>query len=219
MLNNVLPDSYDHGRKKSNELGLVKIARLSNTSFCSDLIVRNGNDVCLLPKVNCASQLVSPWVAHIFTDRSLYKQGETIHLKGWIRRVDFSNGGECSLQLPGATTTTCSITDCEGEAVANAEFPVSADMGAFEGHILLASVKHVGPAILSFYDRKGILITKYSVDFAEYEVQDFEMDLSIEDPSSSVHLLESKVLARLTAKFRTGRVHSYIHFGYKSIDI
>jgi uncharacterized protein YfaS (alpha-2-macroglobulin family) len=85
----------------------------SPESATSVLVARRGNDVAILPKNPTAWWGDGSWnqkpqsdelVWYVFDDRQLYRPGEEVHVKGWIRRLGTGNDGDVG-QLNGAIKT------------------------------------------------------------------------------------------------------------------
>ena len=60
----------------------------------SDLVARYGSDWAILPAYgpNRSAESRDAWF--VFTDRGVYRSGETIHAKGWMRTIDMRKGGD-----------------------------------------------------------------------------------------------------------------------------
>jgi alpha-2-macroglobulin len=70
------------------------------------IVARAGADAALLPAHEYAMGRGTPWERrpqanelrwYTFTDRGLYRPGETVHFKGWVRRLPAGRGGQLSL--------------------------------------------------------------------------------------------------------------------------
>src|SRR5262249_40625816 len=89
---------------KTNGEGIAKF-ELPATGAKKLLIARKGKDVAILPEFAhwWDDENSSQWRRrnlndalrwHVFDDRGLYRPGEEVHIKGWLRRVAFGPLGD-----------------------------------------------------------------------------------------------------------------------------
>ena len=55
---------------------------------------------------------------HVFDDRAMYRPGEEVHLKGWVRQIGGKQDGDVAL-LPGATSVRYQVIDPQGNQLAD----------------------------------------------------------------------------------------------------
>ena len=83
--------------------------------------------------------------AYVFTERGVYRPGETVHIKGVVRQQE--NG---SWMLPKTTRGTLTVNDARGEEVLKKEVVVSANWGSFDATLDLPSTATTGYWDVSF---------------------------------------------------------------------
>ena len=104
------------------------LARLPGDRAKKGLIARKGDDVSLLPWENYYAQTLDPLVWYVTDDRHLYKPGETVHLKGWIRHGDASHTA-LSLLDDALEEVRYAVTDSMGNEIVKGV----ADIGSKSG--------------------------------------------------------------------------------------
>ncbi len=86
------------------------------------ITARQGQDVAFLPQ-NLYWEPESHWAWprehfhhrwHVFTDRNLYRPGEEVKIKGWVRRVEFSPEGDVTWAEPRHAQIEYQIYDSRG---------------------------------------------------------------------------------------------------------
>ena len=138
----------------SGEDGVVRFAIPSGASY---LVARQGNDQAILPR--------SPypwggdtWVAmppndvlrwYVFDDRQMYRPGEEVHIKGWLRRVGGKQDGDVGLVGSNLTSISYQITDPQGNALGNGQAEVNA-LGGFDFVFTVPQATNLGTAQISF---------------------------------------------------------------------
>ncbi|MEO8435869.1 MAG: alpha-2-macroglobulin family protein [Pyrinomonadaceae bacterium] len=118
------------------------------------LVARRGNDVAILP------ENVQPWANsgnwhhgfrghglrwYVFDDRKLYRPGEEVHLKGWIRRVGAGKSGDIGSLEGAVTQVTYSVKDDADNEVAKGELTPNL-FGGFDTVFKLPANMNLGGA-------------------------------------------------------------------------
>jgi len=93
------------------------LAKLPSTNPSVGLIARKGDDVAMLPWSNTYSATHDPLVWYTTDDRHLYKPGESVHVKGWVRHGDVAHTA-LSLLDDDLKELTYTVTDGMGNQVA-----------------------------------------------------------------------------------------------------
>jgi uncharacterized protein YfaS (alpha-2-macroglobulin family) len=125
----------------------------------SVLVARRGNDVALLPESSDWWDLPQTrwhngrwedelrW--YVFDDRRLYRPGEEVHLKGWLRRVGRNKGGDVSLLTGPPLKLNYSVTDYDDNEVAKGDLTLNA-FGGFDTAFKLPANMNLGSAKVEF---------------------------------------------------------------------
>ncbi|MCC6169027.1 MAG: hypothetical protein IT329_17525 [Caldilineaceae bacterium] len=115
------------------------------------LVARLGGDLAILPQSpygyyggwqSYPVQDEARW--YVFDDRQMYRPGEEVHLKGWIRRVGAGKGGDVG-PLSGATSVRYQVYDPQGSMLVE-EITDLNDLGGFDFAFTLPENVNLGYA-------------------------------------------------------------------------
>lgn len=139
--------------------GLARIdLKTSDASISSLLVARRGNDVAILPE---HPQL---WVAggtwrhyprpdnlrwYVFDDRKLYRPGEEVHFKGWIRRVGTGTNGDIGPLEGVVKKLSYEVKDASRNELLKGEVAVNA-LGGFDAAFTLPGNTSLGNSEIEF---------------------------------------------------------------------
>ncbi len=146
-------------RGTTDATGLVVLPLVEDSpGRASYIVATRGADSVVMPPFSESWSIrgwtkVDPGVQlawHVFDDRTLYKPGETVSLKGWIRTVDYREGGDIGL-LAGAmpTSVTYVVRDPERNELTRGSVPVTA-LGGFSLTFALPKTVNLGDADVEF---------------------------------------------------------------------
>ncbi len=112
---------------KTNNDGLARLSLLDKLSdFPQVLLARHGNDSALLDEANGDFREGSNWFLalvkdewrwHVFDDRAMYRPGEEVHLKGWVRRLGKKQNGDVQTVLQATTQVSYTAKDSRGQEI------------------------------------------------------------------------------------------------------
>ncbi len=167
------------GNAKTSSNGLVNIP-LPNSGGKKLLIARNGKDVAFLPEdfgwwddgVHTAwrkrpSGDVLSW--HVFDDRGMYRPGEEVHVKGWLRSVGIGINGDVG--MAAATGVNYILRDSRGNQILTGAMRVNA-MGGFDAAFKLPPTMNLGQAYLML-KAEGASAAQLSEHYHLIRVQEF----------------------------------------------
>jgi uncharacterized protein YfaS (alpha-2-macroglobulin family) len=148
----------------------------------SVLVGRRGNDVAILPEnpdnwwLDKGSWHKKPqpdellW--YVFDDRQLYRPGEEVHIKGWIRRMGSGSGGDVG-PLNGAIKAVNYVIEDDRENELGKGVLTPNAFGGFDVAFKLPANMNLGPATVKFKARSALKAFDEK-DFEHYfEVQEF----------------------------------------------
>ncbi|HEY3027025.1 MAG TPA: Ig-like domain-containing protein [Pyrinomonadaceae bacterium] len=130
----------------------------SSDSSPDVLVARRGTDVAILP------ESVEVWITagtwhqrplsdelrwYVFDDRKLYRPGEEVHLKGWIRKIGAGKGGDVSSLGGLVKKASYSVKDEADNEVAKGEITVNL-FGGFDTAFKLPGNMNLGGAEVEF---------------------------------------------------------------------
>lgn len=124
--------------------GLADLSRPAPASPRLWISARVGDDEALLrgdfPRSGPMSRLV--WYAA--TDRNLYRPGEEVRFKGWVRRLERSPEGGVSLPSAGpADSVSWQARDPRGNEIASGQAPLTA-LGGFDARFTVPAGANLG---------------------------------------------------------------------------
>lgn len=146
------------------------------------LVARRGNDVAILPEdANNWWATTGSWQRkpltdelrwYVFDDRKLYRPGEEIHVKGWIRRLGKGKGGDVGPVDGAIKRVGYVVKDSRNNDVGKGEVTLNA-FGGFDFAYKLPPNMNLGTGQIKFQTDS----TKKAFDndgwFHNFEVQEF----------------------------------------------
>jgi uncharacterized protein YfaS (alpha-2-macroglobulin family) len=146
----------DDGTKTGND-GLVRVALPSNYGR-KLLIARRGKDIAILPEsFSWWGGSGSNWHRkgvldalrwHVFDDRGMYRPGEEVHIKGWLRKIGGGPKGDVGTASGAVTSVSYALKDMRGNEVLKGSARVNA-IGGFDTAFRLPPVMNLGYATLT----------------------------------------------------------------------
>jgi uncharacterized protein YfaS (alpha-2-macroglobulin family) len=129
------------------------VARMELSNIPAPLIVATlGEDSAILPRsyypwyndgwVRSAISDEIRWF--VFDDRAMYRPGEEVHLKGWVRHIENNLGGDIRL-LSGATAVRYEVIDPQGSRLFDGVADVN-DLGGFDLAFTIPTAANLGYA-------------------------------------------------------------------------
>ena len=139
------------------------------------LVATSGDDTALLPNGFYGGGWQRQSVADeprwfVFDDRHTYRPGETVSLKGWVRRLTLS--GDAQLQLIGPdATVSFTVTDGQGNQIADGTTDVGA-LGGFDLSFEIPADANLGGALVQL-QLGGVAGLSYGGDSHPFQIQEF----------------------------------------------
>lgn len=144
------------------------------------LVARKGADAAILSP----STWVwggDPWKAwpvqdelrwYVFDDRAMYRPGEVVHVKGWLRQVGARRDGDVELVGTGLQSVGYQVMDSQGNTLLSGEAKASA-LGGFDFSFTLPANVNLGYGSINL-DARGRLGSLASQGFGHsFQVQEF----------------------------------------------
>jgi uncharacterized protein YfaS (alpha-2-macroglobulin family) len=170
------------------------------------LIARRGDDVAFVAENANYYSGHGGWVKqargkhlswYVIDDRKMYKPGEEVSIKGWVRSIDMAKNGDVGAAA-GVTTVTYVINDAQGNQIANGSTAVSA-VGGFDTKVVLPKTPNLGHASM-------ILRTTGGEHYHSFQIQEFrrpEFEVSAQ-ASQGPFLVADGGDVTVTAKYYSG---------------
>lgn len=151
------------------------------------LTARRGADSALLPSADYywpeggwqRQPVVDEARWYVFDDRTLYRPGEDVHLKGWLRRIGGGQNGDVSL-LQGSATVNYQVYDAQSNQLAGGSVTVNA-LGGFDFQFALPLNANLGYAWVNLTltgsagNQLAGLTTAHSFQIQDFRRPEFEV--------------------------------------------
>jgi hypothetical protein len=141
---------------------------------------------------------------YVFDDRHLYRPGEKVHIKGWIRTITAGKSGDVAAPT-GVKQIGYTATDAQGNKIGSGTLTLNA-FGAFDSEITLPKTPSLGPAQLQLEvkgARKGLPGAQWwhSFEIQEFRRPEYEVESRFDE---GPHLVGGDATATVSAKYYAG---------------
>lgn len=200
----------------SDEAGLARLPLPESADDDTYLRASSDGDVAFLPSTPGrwgGSRVFHPprrsgdelrW--HVLDDRAMYRPGEEVRVKGWLRRVENEPTGDIRLAAE-ARRVRYEVQDSRGNEIAEGETETTA-LGGFDldfeipetPNLGSASIELRAPGVSGVRSRTRTHSHDFSIE--EFRRPEFEVDADLEDPGP--HFAGDRVLATASANYYAG---------------
>jgi uncharacterized protein YfaS (alpha-2-macroglobulin family) len=200
-----------------NSTGADGVARLplpeNPASGMNLLVARHGDDVAFLPERTDLWGGGTAWVRRevgealrwfVFDDRKMYRPGEEVSIKGWIRRVGLGETGDVSALGDAARVVTYFVQDVRGNRLAEGRAQLNA-LGGFDTKFKLPSTPNLGFANIIF-NVEGAGTEQGKEHRHAFQVQEFrrpEFEVTAQG-SEGPHFVKESAQAVVAASYYAG---------------
>jgi uncharacterized protein YfaS (alpha-2-macroglobulin family) len=150
-----------------------------------------------------------PYTAYFFTERPIYRPGQTVYFKGILRGDD-----DAHYSLPSKGEVQVTIWDAQATQVYSEELPIS-DMGTVEGELQLGEEASLGSYSLQVNYKDSYYGTSFLV--AEYRAPEFQVEVQT-DAAEYVQGDEISVTAQVTYFFGGAVADAKVRYAVLSAD-
>jgi uncharacterized protein YfaS (alpha-2-macroglobulin family) len=202
--------SFD-GSATSREAGIAHISLKSSSSNGPRILVaRKGRDVAILPENTYWWNERSGWIRRVpgdslrwfvFDDRQMYKPGEEVHVKGWIRRVGDGTDGDVGPLEGAASSVTYIVKDSSDNEVLKGTAQINA-LGGFDTAFKLPATMNLGYSSLNLEANANVSVSNRDLSH-EFQVQEFrrpEFEVTTQ-ASEGPHFVGSSATATVNAAY------------------
>jgi alpha-2-macroglobulin len=143
------------------------------------LIARRGKDVAILPEhfewwnnqTGWAKRRLNDGLRwHVFDDRGMYKPGEEVHIKGWLRRISAGPKGDVGL-FGNAENVSYTLRDSRGNEILKGSARINA-LGGFDTAFKLPPTMNLGYGMLEM-KVAGAGAVEGNAHYHNFRVQEF----------------------------------------------
>jgi uncharacterized protein YfaS (alpha-2-macroglobulin family) len=187
------------------------IARFDIPSGATYLVAETENDLAILPRSN--SYWDDPWTAsppndtlrwYVFDDRGMYKPGEEVHIKGWIRKVGGRQNGDVGFVGDALTSVSYQLTDPMGNALLDGSAEVNT-LGGFDFVFTVPTNTNLGFAQLNL--TAGIGGLDGTSFYHPIQVQEFrrpEFEVTTRTETEAPYFAGDHAIVAVDAKYYAG---------------
>jgi len=189
-------------------------ARVPIPNGATYLVASRGNDRALL--------LHSPyiwedtgWTAssptdslrwYVFDDRQMYRPGEEVHVKGWLRLIGARQNGDVGLIANRVQTISYTLTDPQGNSILTGQADVNA-LGGFDFSLTIPQQVNLGTAYLNLSAQRetaGLTGTDYGHTIQIQEFRRPEFEVKARNESTGPYFSGGEALLAVNAKYYAG---------------
>ncbi len=193
------------------------IVRFDIPDGATYLVATKGNDSAILPHSNYYYYWADdPWYKdppkdfllwYVFDDRQIYRPGEEVHIKGWLRRIGNGQGGDVALVGSELTSVSYQITEPQGNTLTEGEVNVNA-IGGFDFAFTIPEETNLGYAQINF-TANGDLgeIGSGQTYYHAFQIQQFrrpEFEVTARNETSGPYFAGDHAILAVDAKYYAG---------------
>ena len=141
---------------------------------------------------------------HVFDDRAIYKPGEEVHLKGWVRHIN-GESGAISL-LDGATELFYRVHGPQGNELMTDQIELNS-FGGFDFNLTLPENSNLGYASIQFQLLGDVQREAGSDFYYNFQIQEFrrpEFEVNARQESTGPYLVNDAATLAVDANYFAG---------------
>jgi len=191
----------------SNSKGLLRLDAHRGVKLPL-LVARKGKDSALAPWTGKSRWHFGPrsrrllW--HVFNDRHLYRPGETVSIKGWVRSLTRKKGGDVELSGMRGKALSYKLYDAQRVELAKGTLKLDG-LDGFDLKLKLPADVNLGWTRLTFTFPKDKRVSSryftHGFKVEEFRRPEFEVSASAD---AGPHIVGGSVTARVRAAYYTG---------------
>lgn len=179
------------------------------------LVARRGGETAFLPEYGDWWNTATSWVRReatddlrwfVFDDRKMYRPGEEVSVKGWLRRVGGAKNGDVGPLAGGADSVSYTLRDSRGNEVSKGSARLNA-LGGFDTKFKLPPTMNLGNASVYFQAAGGAATTIGGREhYHQLQVQEFrrpEFEVSAKSDGGP-HFVGGHAQATVQASYYAG---------------
>ncbi|MBM3125469.1 MAG: hypothetical protein FJZ87_10425 [Chloroflexi bacterium] len=145
---------------------------------------------------------------YVFDDRQMYRPGEEVHIKGWLRRIGGRQDGDVELVGGGLGSVFYQTVDPQGNTLGEGRANVN-DLGGFDFAFTIPEVTNLGYATLSM-TAEGLAGNldgyQYSHSFQIQEFRTPEFEVAARNETTGPYFTGDHAVLAVEAKYYAGGV-------------
>jgi uncharacterized protein YfaS (alpha-2-macroglobulin family) len=189
-------------------------ARIPVPDGATYLVASKGADKALLPRSTYywGDDSWYSWTPsdelhwYVFDDRQMYKPGEEVHIKGWLRRVGGKQDGDVGLVGNAVSAVNYRITESQGNELVSGRVEVNA-LGGFDFAFTIPEATNLGYAQVSFTAEGGLGGMSGSDYYHSFQIQEFrrpEFEVSARNETTGPYFVGDQAVVAVDANYYAG---------------
>jgi alpha-2-macroglobulin len=142
---------------------------------------------------------------YVFDDRKMYRPGEEVHIKGWLRRIGERQSGDVSLAT-GLTSITYELIDPQGNTLSDGQADVNA-LGGFDFAFTIPQVTNLGNAQLLLSVAGNVSDLAGLQYYHSFQIQEFrrpEFEVNARNETNGPYFVDGQATVAVEAKYYAG---------------
>ncbi|MEN8241276.1 MAG: Ig-like domain-containing protein [Chloroflexota bacterium] len=177
------------------------------------LTAQKGRDVAILPQ--SPYYYSNGWQPssdsndlrwYIFDDRAIYRPGEEVHVKGWMRLIESGPEGDVRLVGDNIQSVSYTVWGPQGNELATGSTAVSA-LGGFDFKLTLPDNVNLGFARIELYAAGNIPNTNSLYTNHNFQIQEFrrpEFEVIARNETTGPYFVDGEAEAAVSAEYYAG---------------
>ncbi len=175
----------------------------SSTNFGGIVVATSGGDTAILLSQAYRQELSDESRWFVFDDRQVYRPGETMRVKGWVRKYTLSGAAEVE-SLPAGTTVGYTVTDSYGNQLLDGVTTLTS-LGGFDLDLAIPDTANLGPASLNLQlESAGLLGGGYYHQFQIEQYRRPEFEVTTRPESEGPYVSTEPVTVAATGAYYAG---------------
>ena len=190
------------------------VARFAIPDGATYLVGRKGADQALLPRTSYywgddawkRSDILDTLRWYVIDDRQMYRPGEQVHFKGWLRRIGGKQDGDVGLVGEAVSGVYYEVYDSLGNTLGNGRADVNA-LGGFDFVFNIPENTTLGYTQINFSPEGDLSGLGYSQHSHSFQVQEFrrpEFEVSARNETPGPYFAGSEAMVAVEAKYYAG---------------
>ncbi|MFO7633729.1 MAG: alpha-2-macroglobulin family protein, partial [Caldilinea sp.] len=177
----------------------------------NQLVARLGADVAFLPRSTYywgdqgwqAMTRTDEARWFVFDDRQMYRPGEEVHLKGWVRTIGAGPTGDVRLDAVNNAFVDYRVTDPQGNQLAEGSAPLT-ELGGFDLAFNVPLNSNLGYASVQLNTRNTTIYGSYYHTFQIQEFRRPEFEVTARNESTGPYFLGEDAIVAVSAQYYAG---------------
>jgi uncharacterized protein YfaS (alpha-2-macroglobulin family) len=178
------------------------------------LVAREGPDQALLPS-SLYYWSEDSWTRrplsdqlrwYVFDDRGLYRPGEEVHIKGWLRKIGAGQSGDVGLVGEGVDSVSYQVIGPQGNELGDGRAEVNA-LGGFDFVLPLPENANLGSAQLILNAEGSLGALSGSQGYHAFQIQEFrrpEFEVTARNENAGPYFARGHAVVAVEAKYYAG---------------